>query len=243
MAGKILKYLSLVITALFVGCSSAMDSEIDLLTSFDFESGNQNWEGGISDFPVNYEDSINFKINTDYVEHSFNLSDRSNTPSSVLNVQGDNPHGDLFYFFSRKIQGLRPNQIYHLDFEFLVYAQLLTSLEALSSDELYLKLGAVNYSPELEEVVWRNDLNYKTLNVSKGDLNRDEGKDMFNIGSIKDYSSEVPKVISGNTFDTNFEVKANNYGELWILVGVDSGIKSHLTFGMEALTVYYREKN
>ena len=39
MEGRILKYFSLVLTTLVLGCSSDMDSEVDLLTSFDFESG------------------------------------------------------------------------------------------------------------------------------------------------------------------------------------------------------------
>ena len=77
----------------------------------------------------------------------------------------------------------------------------------------------------------RNIQEYKTLNVEKGELNSEEGDDMLNVGSIKEFTSEVPEIISGNTFDTTFEVKTNADGELWILIGVDSGIRSQLTFG------------
>jgi hypothetical protein len=243
MVGTKVKYLVVVLLTILNGCSSNMDSEVDLLTSFDFESGSQQWEGGYSDFPVDYADSINFKMNTDYVENAFAMADAIEGLSSGINVQADNPHGDLFYYFTRKIFGLSANTVYQLDFEFLVYAQLVDKPEKLSSNELYLKLGAVNYEPQLEEVVWRNNLQYKTLNVKKGELNSDGGADMLNVGSIKDFTSEVPEIISGNTFDTNFEVKSNADGEIWILVGADSGIRSQLTFGMEALTVYYRDKN
>lgn len=243
MVGTLMKYLVLVLFILLIGCSSDMDSEVDILTSFDFESGNQQWEGGYSDFPIDYADSINFKMNTDYIENAFTMADTKEGLSSGINVQADNPHGDLFYYFSRKIIGMSSNQTYQLDFEFLVYAQLIDQPEKLSSNELYLKLGAVNYEPQLEEVVWSNNQEYKTLNVEKGELNSDGGVDMLNVGSIKDFTSEVPEIISGNTFDTNFEVKANDDGEIWILIGVDSGIRSQLTFGMEALTVYYRKKN
>jgi hypothetical protein len=40
----------------------------------------------------------------------------------------------------------------------------------------------------------------------------------------------------------NFEVESNSAGEIWIIIGVDSGIKSDLTFGIEALTAYFRER-
>ena len=182
-------------------------------------------------------------MDTDYVENTFAMADASKGLSSGINIQADNPHGDLFYYFKRKIIGLNANTVYQLDFEFLVYAQLVVQPEKSSTNELYLKLGAVNYEPQLEEVVWRNNLDYKTLNVKKGELNSDGGVDMLNVGSIKEFTSEVPEIISGNTFDSNFEVKTNADGELWILVGVDSEIKSQLRFGLEALTIYYRDKN
>ena len=237
MEVKLIRYLF--ISALFIlgGCSADQES-IDLLTAFDFESGVQQWEGGISDYPVKYEDSLDYVLTTKQVNSSFDIAG-----SVGLNVSGENPHGDLFYFFKRKISGLEPGKRYNLDFEFFVYAQLINKPESLSSEELYLKVGAVNYNPELEEVIWRNSLKYMTLNIDKGEVNSDEGVDMISLGSIKDFTSDIPDFISGNTFDRIIEIEPDKNGNIWILIGVDSGIRSYLTFGMEALTVYYREKN
>ena len=237
MEGKLIKGLTIVLLLFVGGCSNDMEDQVGLLTAFDFESGDQQWNGGISDYPVGYEDSIYFLMSTDKVNNGSFLDE-----SSVLNVSGENPHGDLFYYFHRKVTGLIPNKRYKLDFEFLVYAQVLEKPEKLSSEELYLKVGAVNYEPELTKVLWRNSLQYQMLNIDKGESNSEGGSDMINIGSIKDFTSEIPEVVSGNTFDLNFEAESNNKGEIWILIGVDSGIKSNLTFGMEALNVYYRER-
>lgn len=229
---------SVIVMLIFLwGCSSDMGENVDLLTAFDFESGNQQWAAGVSDYPVNYEDSINFQMSTDYVANYSMLAGNSG-----LNVSGENPHGDLFYYFERRVSGLEPNRSYKLDFEFLVYAQLLDAPVKLSSEELYLKIGAVNYQPELAEVLWRNSLDYNVLNLDKGEINSEGGEDMINLGSIKSFTGEIAEVISGNTFGMNFETISNKDGEIWILIGVDSGIKSRLTFGMEALTVYYTEK-
>ncbi|MCG8311428.1 MAG: hypothetical protein MI975_28830 [Cytophagales bacterium] len=225
------------ITALFLfGCSADMDSQVDLLMAFDFESGNQQWNGGVSDYPVHFEDSLAVQLSTDKVANSLPLDE-----SAGLNISGENPYGDLFYFFSRKVI-VEPGKKYRLDFEFLIYAQLADGAVKSLSEELYLKLGAVNYKPELEKVVWRNSEDYKTLNIDKGERNGDEGQDMLNIGSIKEYANLVPEAISGNTFDRAFEIESNKDGEIWILIGVDSGIRSNITFGLEALTVYYTEK-
>ena len=192
----------------------------------------------ISDYPISLEEDINFKLAADQVTNSFTLAE-----SIGLNISGGNPHGDLFYYFSRKVSGLQPLKKYRLDFEFLIYAQLADNKTKDSSEDLFLKIGAVDYQPELEEVLWRNAENYKTLNLDKGEYNSDGGQDMLNVGSISQYTSQFPEVISGNTFDKSFEVSSNKDGDVWILIGVDSGIKGNLTFGMEALTVYYRKVN
>ena len=138
---------------------------------------------------------------------------------------------------------MEPNKKYKIDFEFLIYTQLLTQIDKLSSDELYLKIGAVNYEPSLEQFTWRNSLDYMALNVDKGATNSDSGEDIINIGSVSELTSDTPEAISGNTFDQLIEVETDKDGTVWLIVGVDSGIKSQLTFGMAALTVFYRKQN
>ena len=112
-----------------------------------------------------------------------------------------------------------------------------------ASEEVYLKLGAVGHNPELKQLSRANSVDYRTLDVDKGLHNEDSGTEVINVGSIKEFTKDTPEVISGNTFDYNIEVMADNTGSIWLVVGADSGIKSQLAFGMAALTVYYRQKN
>lgn len=219
------------------GCSADMESTIlvDLITAFDFENGSQGWEGGVSDYPDDYTDSTDFIFG--YRPIPSNLLVEGNG----LEISAENPHGDLFYFFKKHVTGLRPNKKYKLDFEFLVYTQLNDPSIKSLKEELYLKMGAVNYAPQLEETVLKSSLEYKMLNVDKGEKNNEGGQDIVNIGSIKEFTKVRPETISGNTFDFNIEVVSNNDGDIWLLIGVDSGVKSNLTFGMTALTVYFTE--
>ena len=237
MEGKLMRAIVVVLVWVLGGCFGNTEDQVDLLTTFDFESGDQLWTGGISDYPVAYEEDLYFLMSSEKVNNSSFLDE-----STGLNISGENPHGDLFYYFTRKVGGLVPNSVYQVDYEFLVYAQLLEEPDRLSSEELYLKLGAVDHQPELETVLWRNSLEYKALNIDKGEFNSEGGEDMINLGSIREFTSEVPEVVSGNTFDKNFVVESNSNGEIWIIIGVDSGIKSHLTFGLEALTIYFRQR-
>ncbi len=219
------------------GCTSELESSkfVDLLTAFDFENGSQGWEGGISDYPVDYADSTDFSF--EYSPIPSNLLVEGNG----LEISAENPHGDIFYFFKKQISGLQPNKKYKLDFEFLVYTQLNDPTIKSLTDELYLKMGAVNYAPQLEKTVLQNSLEYKILNIDKGSANNEGGKNIVNIGSVKEFTKVTTKIVSGNTFDFNIEVVSNNDGDVWLIVGVDSGVKSYLTFGMTALTVYFTE--
>jgi hypothetical protein len=187
MEGKLMRAIVLLLVLLLGGCSGDQEDQVDLLTAFDFENGDQSWTGGISDYPLDFEDDLGFQMSTKNVINASFLDE-----SVGLNISGENPHGDLFYYFNRKVEGLLLGKKYKVDYEFLVYAQLLKKPYRLSSEELYLKVGAVNYLPELETVLWRNSLQYKALNIDKGEYNSEGGQDMINIGSIKEFTSEVP---------------------------------------------------
>ena len=95
----------------------------------------------------------------------------------------------------------------------------------------------------MDLLLWENSENYLVLNIDKGDTNSESGKDIVNVGSIKQFTSDTPGAISGNTFDIDFEVESDENGEIWLVIGVDSGLKSQLTFGLAALTVYYQKQN
>lgn len=238
MVGKIIRSLALIPFLCLMGCSSQMESDpVDLLSAFDFENGDQEWDGGISDYPVEYKDSLSFIVENNLAPIS------SFIDGNGLNISADNPHGDIFYFFKRKVDGLIPNRNYILDFEFLVYTKLETISSSSTAEDIYLKIGAVGYEPALEQQTWRNSMEYIALNIDKGDSNAESGADMISLGSIKKYTSDLPEVISGNTFGNQIASKSDNNGSIWLVIGVDSGIKNKLTFGLEALTVFYKEQN
>lgn len=241
MRGIAIKGSFLILLIGLFGCSMEMDSQltevVDLITVFDFEVDGPAWEGGISDYPADDEGSAEYTFKSIITPSNLVLE------GSGLSISANNPHGDLFYFFNRQISGLVPGKKYKVDFEFLVYTQLLTQSDNPSNEELYLKLGAVNYKPELEPITGQNSEDFIALNVDKGTTNSGSGNDVVNIGSVKEFTSKIPEDIIGNNSDSQIEVKANPDGDIWIVIGIDSGVKSEMTFGLAALTVYYREQD
>ncbi len=239
MKDKVIGIIIIVIMFWVAGCSFNEDiagQEADLISVFDFETGSQNWEGGIADYPVLTRDSLSFNFDNLQVPNNLLVE------GSGLQITSDNPHGDLFYYFVRHITDLKPNTQYKLDFEFLLYVQTDSDIDKSSSDGVYLKIGGVKYEPVLLKQTMTDNQEYMVLNVDKGETNEDSGEDMVMIGDITGFMGVSPEVISGNTFDKIIEVQSNANGSVWLIIGVDSGVKTRLTFGLTAVTVYYTQR-
>ncbi len=234
------KFKIVFVTLILAGCSAELsDSSYDyaeLISTFDFESADQLWDGGISDYPADYADSMNYIIANDQLA----FASSSVIDGNGLSISAENPYGDIFYYFKKKILGFKKNTTYKLDFEFLVHSQLNEGRSIAVDEDIFLKVGAVDFEPELQTEV-RHFAEYVTLNVDKGGSNADSGTDMVNMGSIKEFIEDQPGSISGNTFDVPIEVQSDSDGAIWLIIGVDSGVKSSLTFSLAAITVYYTE--
>ena len=234
------KFRILIVTLLFAGCSGELSESpydyAELISTFDFESADQLWDGGISDYPADYADSMNYVIANDQLA----FASSSFIDGNGLSISAENPHGDIFYYFKKKILGFQKNKTYKIDFEFLVLSQLNEERNVASDEDAFLKVGAVNFEPLLMTEQFHLK-EYVTLNIDKGASNEGTGSDMVNVGSIKEFLGDQPGSISGNTFDLPIEVQSDSDGGIWLIIGVDSGVKGNFTFSLAAITVYYTE--
>jgi len=239
---SILSSIAVSVLIMLGSCNSATDENaltgVDLISSFDFESGHQDWVGGVSDYAA-----TNIADNANYVYSFYNAKSPENLPwqGYGLTISAENPHGDLFYFFKKQVNGLKPNKEYKVDFEFIVYTQLEAAKEVAATEDVFLKVGAVNSEPLAEMVQVGGVMDYYSLNFDKGEKNEDSGEDLKNLGSIKNYTKSTVEAISGNTYKSHMTVITDSQGIIWLIIGVDSSIRSQLTFGLMAMTVYYTE--
>jgi len=234
---------SAVFALMVLGSCNSADEEnalsgVDLISSFDFESGHQDWIAGVSDYTT-----TNILDNSNYAYSFYNAKIPENLPwqGYGLTITAENPHGDLFYFFKKRITGLKPNKNYKVDLEFIVYTQLEDGNKVAATEDIFLKVGAVNPEPLVTLSSTGGVADYYSLNFDKGEKNEDSGEDLKNLGSIKNYTKSTVEAISGNTYKSNIMVMADSQGSIWLIIGVDSSIKSQLTFGLMAMTVYYTE--
>ena len=238
MTGRILGTVVLTSLLLLGGC--AFDEELgikaDYISIFDFESGSQGWKGGIADYPVKSRDSIKYVVDNLYLPSNMLVE------GNGLKITAENHHRDLFYYFVHNVTDLKPKTRYEIDFEFLLYVEVNNDIKKKAGEGMYLKIGGVDHEPMLVTKTMDNKQEYMVLNIDKGDTNIDDGKDLVMVGDVTSFAGPSPEVISGNTFDKAILVKTDANGALWLVVGVDSGIDAELTFGLAAITVYYKER-
>ena len=225
------KLIFLIVLAGLFGCDLSSDTSGILVFSysFDFGESQDNWEVDFTDFPAGV-DSSSYELQFAYTDRPSNLG----TKKSMM-MSGNNHSDDLFMFMKRKISDLSPNTDYTLVFEVELASNApkgLAGIGGAPGESVFLKAGATSTEPK--KVIEDNQY---TLNVNKGNQN-DPGEIAIVLGDIAvSYDTQDYALITrNNTEKTPFIARSNSKGEIWLIVGTDSGFEG-------TTTVYYTRVN
>lgn len=188
-----------------------------IVYDFTFANDAEGWQGGFSDLRA--EDHDIFEL--DY-GHSA-LPEETGVQENALYIQGHNRSDDLFMFFKRKIDGLKPNAKYGVVIVVDLASQYPESSSGIGGSpgaSVFLKVGAVNYEPTPKAID-----DYLQMNIDKGNQSK-EGKDMFFVGTVGIPGDvfEYKLISLGNAYRQLY-VRASDAGSLWAIVGTDSGFE------------------
>ncbi|MGA0556313.1 hypothetical protein ACO2Q8_06670 [Larkinella sp. VNQ87] len=214
---------------LFVG-AACQDSEVDpggpvTIVNSDFQANTDGWAAEITDYATTQEEIIEFQSGHKALPAPLDANKKSFMLSS------HNRSDDLFMFLKKKVTGLEPNQTYRVTFDVELASQYATNSVGIGGSpggSVFLKAGASVTEPKK---VKEGD-EYR-LNIPKG--NQAEGTEtvpvLGNIG-IGDDATGYKLIQRSN--EQPITIKTNDAGELWLLVGTDSGF--------EGLTTLYYNK-
>ncbi len=135
-------------------------------------------------------------------------------------------------FVKRKLSGLRPNATYELLFNVQLASDAPTNAVGAGGapgESVYLKVGATIEEPKKELDVD----NMLRMNIDKGNQSED-GEDMIVIGHIgvAPTTTQFTSITRNNNSTSSFIATTDPNGELWLIVGTDSGFEG-------STTVYY----
>jgi hypothetical protein len=196
---------------------------------FDFCDGAQGWEAGFAEYAPEMEDMMQLEAGIRSLPSELEIEGTS------YYLEGMNHSDDLFMFLKRRLgtdDGVVAGQEYRIKFT-IVFASNAPSgaagIGGSPGESVFLKAGASTVEPE---VYLDSANNYYLMNVDKGSGNSDSGKAASVIGHIANGLSadeidmENPPYVSlKRQHEHEYTVTASPDGELWLLVGTDSGFE------------------
>jgi hypothetical protein len=232
------KLIFLIVLAGLFGCDPSSDSSGILVFSysFDFGQSQDDWVVDFTDFPAGV-DSSSYELKFAYTDRPSNLGTEKSMMMSVNN-QSD----DLFMFMKRKISDLSPNTDYTLVFEVELASNApkgVAGIGGAPGESVFLKAGAASTEPK--RVIEDNQY---ALNVDKGNQSN-PGEMAIVLGDIAvSYDTQDYTLITrNNTEKTPFIARSNSKGEIWLIVGTDSGFEGTTTVYYTRINVVFSSTN
>ncbi len=228
------KILFILLMMSLSGCHSEDDAGISVFSeSYDFSQGQFNWTADFTDYPSGSEDSAFYALSFAYTDRPENLG--ANKKSLMLS--GCNHSDDLFMFIKRKLTNLNANTEYAIVFEVELASNApkgAVGIGGAPGESVFLKAGASAAEPE--KVIEGNQY---YLNVDKGNQSA-PGENTVVLGDIAvGYETKEYTLITRSNAGMNsspFIARSNSAGELWLIIGTDSGFEGNTT-------VYYTKVN
>jgi len=223
IAVAVLVGVGLIIYAVLTTLSSSVRLE------FDFRQGAQGWEAGFAEYAPEMESMMQLEAGIRPLPSELKIE------GTGYYLQGMNLPDDLFMFLKRRLgtdDGVVPGQKYRIKFT-IVFASNAPSgavgIGGAPGESVYLKAG----TSMVEPLAYLDpDLSYYRMNVKKGEGTTGGGEAASEIGNIANGLSadeidmENPPYISlKRQHEHEYTVTAGPDGELWLLVGTDSGFE------------------
>lgn len=225
------------VVILIVAASSCSKDQVTKLYSFtySFRDSLSGWEGDFADYP---EDSATYHLQAGLETLPYNIN--TDSTKKAIRLSGNNHSDDLFMFIKRKISGLRKNTTYQVLFNVKLASNAPTGTLGAGGapgESVYVKVGASTIEPEKQLVD-----GFYTMNIDKGNQST-AGENMVVIGNIGVASTTVNYAIITrfNSSANAVYATTNDVGELWLIIGTDSGYEGITTLYYTQVDVYLNQ--
>jgi hypothetical protein len=222
--------VGMIIYVVVTGISSSVRLE------FDFRQGAQGWGAGFAEYSPEMEDlMLEGEIRS--LPHELGAN------GTGYYLQGMNHSDDLFMFLKRPLgtdDGVVPGMEYRAMFTIVLASNAPSGAVGIGGapgESVYLKVGA---SPIEPETYLDSDSDYYLMNVDKGSGNSGSGIAASVAGNIANglHAEEDPRYISlERQHEHEYTVNASPDGELWLLIGTDSGFEGLTAIYYQSVTV------
>lgn len=219
----LLMFIALVITA-----PSCIKDKVSREVKSDLSKGTDGWLAFFSDYPRN-SDTF-YELRYEYAPLPAPI-DQGN----ALKISGNNHSDDLLCLIYKRIDGLKPNKIYTVGFSIDLASNVAkNSVGVGGSPDLMLGAGGTSTPPS--NVVDNIDYYRPNFTVAlQSGLPNEVMDTLGRIGVAE--NNTVYTMINRNNLSHKIQLKANENGQLWLMIGTDSGFEGITTLYYSKITV------
>ena len=233
---NVLSISLLVLLIIFAACENDRDTNpvASKEFNFNFQTDAEGWIGDFADYPnePNVENFYELQFSHSKLPSPLNSSD------GALRQSGKNHSDDLFMFIKRKIAGLVPNTNYNIDVEIEIATDAASGAFGVGGapgEAVSIKAGASTKEP----LKVLDNSNFYRLNIDKGNQSNG-GADMKVIGDFANGTTLFIYKLKVLRTTNPISVKSNSNGEVWVVVGTDSGFEATTTIYYNSIKVNTR---
>lgn len=213
--------LSLVSVAILFSCTKEETTIPQLSLNDQFNVSAEGWSADFADYPVGEETFYELSTKKDA-----KLPAPLDTLKKGFRVSGNNHSDDLFMFLTKKMTGLKANQSYKGTFEVEFASNApdgSVGVGGSPAESVYVGIGLTSVEPKkvANTTTKSYDMNIKKMQQATS------GEDMKVIGNVANGTTESKYKIIKRTGD--FTGKTDASGNLWVIVGTDSGFEATTT--------------
>jgi len=214
-------------------CEKDNSDQESIHYSFNFNDGEDGWVAGFSEYNGDSEDIYELEEGLAMLPAPLDES------KQAYKISGMNRSDDLFMFLTRKITGLKANTIYSGDFTLNIASEAITGgvgAGGAPGESVGVGIGLVNKEPLSEP----DEDNFYEMNIDKIQQCCTDGKDMIVVGDLANGTSKnIFKMIKRSG---EFSGRTDDEGNLWIIVGTDSGYEGRTTVYYSQIDVVLNER-
>jgi len=226
----------LIVCGVLLGSCSAEQEVTVFSITYDFSKEANEWTGDFADYPEGDSVAYELLFKHDYLPDNLN----SSGAKKALYISGNNHSDDLFMFIKKKVIGLRPNATYEVLFNVKFASNAPTGSVGIGGspgESVFLKAGASTVEPkkELQGGMY-------IMNIDKGNQEAG-GADMVTLGTIgvAATTTQFTQIARYNNSSTGFYVNTDDKGEIWLIVGTDSGFEGTTTLYYTQIDVLFNQ--
>jgi len=225
--------LSVVSVAILFACSKEETTTPQLSLNDQFNVSAEGWTADFADYPVGEETFYELSHKKDA-----KLPAPLDTTKKAFRISGNNHSDDLFMFLTKKMTGLKANQSYKGTFEVEFATSAADSSVGVGGSpagSVYMGIGLTSIEPK--KVANTTTKSYE-MNIKKMQQ-ATSGQDMKVIGNVGNGTSEFKYKIVKRTGE--FTGKSDANGNIWVIVGTDSGFEATTTLYYTGIKVNLQE--